>query len=106
MWQVVALLLSLGADSSAADASGQTPLHMASGSGFEHIVRALIGSFTVSHSSLDQQDSSGRTALHWAAAHDHDAVVQALIAAGANTQIKDNKGQVASAAQYKHTLRT
>ena len=100
--QVVALLLSLGADSSVADASGQTALHLASGGGFESVVRALIATFTATHSALDATDSSGRTALHWAAAHDHDAVVQALIAAGANTRIRDNKGQIASATHVTH----
>ena len=86
-----------------ADASGQTPLHVASGSGYENIVRALLASFTPAHSALDVQDSSGRTALHWAAAHDHDAVVQALIAAGSNTQLRDNKGQIASAIHHTHS---
>ena len=69
-------------------------------------MRALIASFTPSHSSLDSQDSSGRTALHWAAAHEHDAVVQALIAAGANTQLKDNKGQIASDGQHTYEQRS
>ena len=73
------------------DCWGQTPLSLAARSGYEAIVRLLIGREDVE---INSKDNSGRTPLLYAAQSGHEAVVRLLIGReDVEINLKDNLGR-------------
>jgi ankyrin repeat protein len=81
-------LVSVGADVSAKDNDGETPLHRASFEGHSQVVNELM-----EHGAdIEAKARFGQTPLHWACYSGHVAVVIELLSRGANIQAKDNDG--------------
>ena len=85
----VKMLVEAGADVRATDAVRATCLILAGCFGHTDIVRYLVGLPEVD---LNHQDSNNCTALHVAVESKHADVVQVLIDAGADIEMKTNKG--------------
>ena len=85
---VTQALLALGADTTAKDNAGRTPLHQAAVSGSEAVVRALL----TAGADTNAIDRQGCTPLRLAAEHGCEAVARALLAAGSNKNAKDLEG--------------
>ncbi|KAF4632336.1 hypothetical protein G7Y89_g5797 [Cudoniella acicularis] len=81
-WQqphAVATLLEASADIGADDEDGQTPLHIAAGSGCVDIAEIFLKHATGLNELLRKKDRQGRTALHVAACEGHGLVVSVLL---------------------------
>jgi hypothetical protein len=89
--EVVAHLLSAGADPNAVDFEGATPLMYAADGGTREVLRALLAAGT----DPDAQDAEGRTALMYAADHCQTESVRLLVQARAEVTLKDNHGYTA-----------
>jgi ankyrin repeat protein len=92
--ETVKLLLQAGADVNVKNVFGHTPLTSAIASGYTEIIRLLI---TV-HTNIDlvnTQDKEGVTILMQAASIGDSEKVKLLLDAGADPNMKDNKGQTA-----------
>eukprot|EP00048_Salpingoeca_helianthica_P015622 m.227697 g.227697 ORF g.227697 m.227697 type:complete len:428 (+) comp17286_c0_seq1:35-1318(+) len=72
--------------------SGRTALHKAAFWGHHHLCSVLLNEYKICP---NVQDADGDTALHDACRFGHVKVVEHLLAAGANTKIKNAKGQTA-----------
>jgi ankyrin repeat protein len=86
---IARLLLDRGADLSARDEMGKTPLIGAALVGDDVMVPLLIQR----GADLEAKDKDGYTALHWAAWNWQTSVVRLLIAHGANVNARNNKGE-------------
>ena len=80
-------LLARGADPSARNAKGETPLHL--GVHSAEVTRALVAKGV----DLNVVDEGGRTALHLAAGKAHPGSVRALLDAGADAKLDDRSGR-------------
>ena len=89
--EVVAHLLSAGADPNAVDFEGATPLMYAADGGTLEVLRALLAT----GADPDAQDAEGRTALMYAADHCQTESVRLLVQARAEVTLKDNHGYTA-----------
>jgi ankyrin repeat protein len=88
--EVVALLLSSGAEANSKDHEGRTPLMTASVEGRMGVVQMILR-----HSGekgLDDTMADGRTALHFACWAGFEEITRALLLAGADTTITDHEG--------------
>eukprot|EP00944_MAST-04C_sp_MAST-4C-sp1_P002154 g2154.t1 len=95
--------LSSGADPAALEVnSGRTGLMKAAFWGHDHVVKYLLNDLKVS---LNVQDVDGDTALHDAAKFGHIGVIKLLVDGGADSTLKNNKGQTPKdvAAEYDQT---
>jgi ankyrin repeat protein len=87
-----------GADPTAADATGKTPLVYAAARGHAPIVRRLLDAGVP----VDARHAHGLTALMWAAGHTNDvpegdglATVRLLLERGASLELADDRGRTA-----------
>jgi ankyrin repeat protein len=92
---LLALLLSKGADATITTDEGLTPFMQASGSGYAGMARVLLEH--VGGQGVDTQDDKGKTALHHAALWGHDELIGFLIDKGADPNITDLDGSTALA---------
>ena len=89
--EVVAQLLSAGADPNAVDFEGSTPLMYAAEMETPEVLRALLAA----GADPDAQDAEGRSALMYAADHCQMESVRLLVHSGANVTLKDSNGYTA-----------
>jgi ankyrin repeat protein len=90
---MVAFLLSKGADATIQDDEGLTPLMQASIDGHMGVARLLLEH--IGGQGVDTTDNAGKTALHHAASWGHDDMVSFLLAKGADPNITDLDGRTA-----------
>ena len=83
-------LLELGADATARDGRGRTPITLAIGAGLDVLVELVAGG-----AELDQLDGEGRNALHHAAAGGNLGMVERVLALGAGVDVPDDDGATA-----------
>ncbi len=87
--KIVAALLRAGADPSATDKSGWTPLHYAAFDGHAEIVTTLLDA----GADPSAKDQLGWTPLHYAVFDGHAEIVTTLLDAGADATMKDRLGR-------------
>lgn len=88
--EVVQELLDLGADPSAGDVTGTTPLHFAAETNAQlEVLQALLDS---GRARLEQAIVCDSTALHFAACRCNDAAVRALLRKGASVNARTRSG--------------
>jgi len=85
---LVGFLVAHGAEVNAADREGQTPLHMAAGTGNMRAIELLVAH----GATIDQGDGTGRTPLHWAAIFDQIAAGKMLLKKGASANVRSKVG--------------
>jgi len=85
---ISSLLIGKGADVTATDKEGWTPLHRASARGHDGMVRQLLDK----GSDVTVTDINGWTPLHRASKDDHEVVVQLLINQGAEVAVANKDG--------------
>lgn len=90
---VAELLLARGANATAPDAAGWTPLALAARGGRTDVVAALLNATPPAR--LDSQDAHGRTALHLAAAAGAQGSTALLLQAGSSANLRDRSGRTA-----------
>ena len=78
-------LIDRGAEVSAKNNDGDTPLHCACRNGHTEIVQILIAR----GADISAKNNDGETPLHWACGNEHRETVLALIDRGAEVSIKD-----------------
>jgi ankyrin repeat protein len=88
---IMAMLLSEGAQASVGDGTRTTPLMVAGGSGQLCAVQMLVKH--MGPEGLEERDTSGRAVLHWAAMMGHAEVVRTLLVAGADPTMTENGGR-------------
>eukprot|EP00731_Ephydatia_muelleri_P030709 Em0022g223a len=91
--EMVALLLSLGAQGMQRDNQGRTPLHWATNNEDSRCVSMLLDKVPELH--VDDRDASGMTPLMWAAYHRKPEVIKALLEKGADQFLADLDGMCA-----------
>jgi ankyrin repeat protein len=90
--EIVAFLLSKGAQANSSRRGGVTPLMGACGTGSLGVVRLLVQH--TGAQGLNARDTDrGWTALHWAASGGQEGVMRYLLLSGADPTIKDNEGK-------------
>ncbi|KAH6988210.1 ankyrin repeat-containing domain protein [Ilyonectria sp. MPI-CAGE-AT-0026] len=91
---VVRLYVEGGADRSAQDNGGRTPLHLAAEKdNNQDMIRLLLWNGAAS---VNFQDAEGRTALHLAARkEDNEQAIEMLLESGANVRLQDTEGRTA-----------
>ena len=77
---VARALVEAGADVSAKETDGWTPLHLSAQKGHLEVARALIEA----GADVNAKKNDGWTPLHWSAQKGHLEVARALIKAGSN----------------------
>ena len=87
--EILRLLIGKGADVSAADTEGRTPLHRALLEGFEGVAQLLIDK----GADVSAADNMGWTPLHWASREGFEEVARLLIDKGADVSAADNEGR-------------
>ena len=87
----------LGANVVSTDDHGDTPLHVAVGSGdLDAVVYGPVFALLLDHgASIEAQNERGETPLHYAAMHADLGVVELLLAQGASPLVKDRNGWTA-----------
>jgi hypothetical protein len=93
--EIVEYLVSQGANATARDVDGMTPLMDACMEGRLGAARVLVPHVGVE--GLQEQDKEGWTALHFASRSGHAEVMRFLLVSGANPRIRDTKGRTAAA---------
>jgi ankyrin repeat protein len=88
--EVVAILLSKGAQTHIRDDHHDTPLMLAAARGHLGVVQLIIQH--TGGQGLDATDAHGRTALHWAVLRGHEAMVTFLLTQGAQAINADSSG--------------
>jgi ankyrin repeat protein len=86
-------------DSAKAEASGDTPLHLAAGGGHLEVARLLLGR----RADVNARDENDQTPLHLACANHHAAVVKLLLDQGGAPNTKDSEGDTPLHAGSKDT---
>ncbi len=81
--------LAAGADPTARDEQGTTPLHMAAAWGYESVFKALLDA----GAKPDARHKKGSTPLHAAAFGGDASVVKALLDVGAKPYARDKEGK-------------
>lgn len=89
---VTALLIKAGANVTATDRGGRTPLHVLAGT--EHFGDE-IAMMLQAGAEINAQDNVGNTPLHYAVLRGCYGPIQSLIRAGANYQVKNKEGKTA-----------
>lgn len=87
--KLVQRLLEDGAESTAVNSSGESPLHLAVKSGDRKMVEFVINELRIP---TNIRDAFGRTPLHWAAQQGNVPVTECLLLAQANVEAKDDMG--------------
>ena len=85
-------LLNRGCDPHKKDNQGHLPLHCASHSGHQQIVKELLSRDI---SLIDEMNTDGNTSLMFACYQNHCPVVQELLRSGADISCVNNKGDTA-----------
>jgi 26S proteasome non-ATPase regulatory subunit 10 len=98
----IKLMLSLGADHSATDNLGITPLHKAVQTGFVQGIRELVAA----GADIECKDQNGLTPLHHAAACKYDDSLREMILLGADLHAKTNAGLTALHVAFRESKRT
>ena len=83
-------LISQGADISAEDEKGRTPLHFAAEYGYKDVAELLIAN----HANIDAMNGIGLTPLHKAALRGHKSVAELLITEGADVNAKNMRNKM------------
>ena len=87
----VRALIAMGADVSAADRDGHTPLHRAAFMGHARVVAALAQARAV----IDAVDKDGNSALHHAGRGSQEAIFELLeLRYGADAEVRNGKGEL------------
>ena len=81
---------------------GVTPLHLASGFGYQEMVEILLAH----QAHVNVKDKDGQTPLYWAARRGHRQIVVLLLAYGAEANTRDNAGESAAQAAAKWGFKT
>lgn len=84
------------------DKNGDSELMLAADAGKIKLVKELLLTYSVED--INYQNEYGNTALYLAANHRHDNIVELLLAAGADSSIKNSKGETAEEARIKQDL--
>lgn len=100
--EVVAFLLSKGAQASTSDTGGETPFMSACRGGRIGVVRLLLQH--IGTQALMERDDIRTTALHYAAYQGREEVVRFLLLAGADPTIMDIAGRTARALAEEERL--
>jgi ankyrin repeat protein len=87
---MMAFLLTKGAQANIRDGDGMTPIMLACFEGHLGVVKMLVQHMGVQ--GLNDRNAKGWTALHWASAGGHEKVARFLLLAGADPTITDNGG--------------
>ena len=82
------MLIEGGADPTARDKNGLTPLHFAAGLGHAEAITALIEG----GADPAARNKNGLTPLHWAVVRGHADAITALIEGGADPAARDKNG--------------
>lgn len=84
-------LIDAGAELSAPDQYGATPLSVATQNGESRVVALLLEK----NVEVNGRDNSGYTALHYCATKNQPLIAEMLLAQGANAELKTNNGETA-----------
>lgn len=84
---VLKLLLRHGSNVNSRDEDGNTPLHVAARTGFEGVVKLLLG---VPAISINAKGYCGLTPLHYAALNGHEAITRLLVTHGAEVDSRSD----------------
>lgn len=97
--EVVAFLLSQGAEADIPESNDKTPLMDACHFGHVGVVRLLVRH--MGGQGLENRDEDGRTALHWAAFGSPVEVLRLLLLSGADPTVMDHEGMTPHAEAVK-----
>jgi ankyrin repeat protein len=97
--EVVAFLLSQGAEADIPESDDKTPLMDACHFGHVGVVRLLVQH--MGGKGLENRDDGGRTALHWAAFGSPAEVLRFLLLSGADPTVMDHEGRTPRAEAVK-----
>lgn len=98
----VEMLLEQGADTEAADVSGETALHWTAKLGFVRVAKVLANH----NANLNAANADGWRPVHFAACNGHSEFVDFLIAARADVTAQNDAGETALFMAAKNTHKT